>query len=108
MITISIPHHNDSLLEVELDEEIFFLHFSWNETGGFWTMAIENAYNDELVSGIALLPNRLLLQPFSEESLPLGEFIVVREDEQQAVGWEDFFAKKATLIYLEVDDELSI
>lgn len=106
MITISIPHHNDSLLEVELDEEIFFLHFSWNETGGFWTMAVENAYNDEIVSSIPLLPNRLLLSQFSLEALPLGDFMVVREDDLQTVGREDFFAKKATLIYLEVNDEL--
>lgn len=105
MIVITVPNHNDSLLEVELDEEIFFLHFSWNSTGEFWTMAIENAYNDEIVSGIPLLPNRLLLSQFSFESLPLGDFMVVREDGLQAVGREDFFAKKATLIYLEVDDE---
>ncbi|NBI43467.1 hypothetical protein GVX76_08210 [[Haemophilus] felis] len=106
MITVPIPNLNDSLLEVELDDEIFFLHFSWNSTGEFWTMAIENAYNDEILTGVKLLPDRFLLQQFNEETLPLGDFIVVREDEQQAVGREDFFAKRAVLIYVGVDDEL--
>lgn len=105
MIIIPIPNHNDSLLEVELDEEIFFLHFSWNSTGGFWTMAVENAYNDEVISGIPLLPNRLLLSQFTGEELPIGDFMVVREDNLQALGREDFFAEKASLIYLEADDE---
>lgn len=104
MMTIPVPNHNDSLLEVELDEEIFFLHFSWNSTGGFWTMAVENAYNDEIVSSIPLLPNRLLLSQFSLEALPLGDFMVLREDDLQAVGREDFFAKKATLIYINTED----
>lgn len=106
MITIPIPNLNDSLLEVELDDEVFFLHFSWNSAGGFWSMAIENAYNDEILTGIKLLPNRFLLQQFSEDTLPLGDFIVVRDDELQSVGRDDFLAKKAALIYVGVDDEL--
>lgn len=106
MITIPIPNLNDSLLEVELDDEIFFLHFSWNSTGEYWTMAIENAYNDEILTGVKLLPSRFLLKKFSDDTLPLGDFIVVREDERQTVGREDFSAKKATLIYVGVDDEL--
>lgn len=107
MIVFPVPEHNDSLVEVELENATFFLHFSWNSTGEFWTMAIENAYNNELVSGIVLLTNRLLLKPFSSPELPAGDFVVVCDDEQQAVTKSDFSSKKACLIYLEAESDLS-
>lgn len=105
MFTIQLPDKNDFITEVTLDDEVFFLHFSWNDTLKFWALAIENAYNDELVSNIVVLPNRPLLAPIRREALPLGELIVVREDNQQAIGRDDFISGQATLIYIEVDDE---
>lgn len=105
MIEINVPNHNDSLLEVELDDEVFFLHFSWNSTGEFWTLSIENAYNDELVSCLRMLPNRPLLPFVRAADLPLGELVVVREDNLESVGREDFANGKASLIYVGIDDE---
>lgn len=105
MIEINVPNHNDSLLEVELDDEVFFLHFSWNSTGEFWTLSIENAYNDELVSCLRMLPNRPLLPFVRTADLPLGELVVVREDNLESVGREDFANGKASLIYVGIDDE---
>ncbi|MFZ7141550.1 phage baseplate plug family protein [Avibacterium avium] len=108
MFTIQLANKNDFITEVNFDDEVFFLHFSWNDTLEFWTLAIENAYNDELVSNIVLLPNRPLIEPVRREDLPLGELIIVREDDSLAIGREDFINGKATLIYIEVDDELSV
>lgn len=105
MIEINVPNHNDSLLEVTLDDEVFFLHFSWNSTGEYWALAIENAYNDELVSSLKMLPNRSLLPFVRTADLPLGELVVVREDSLESVGREDFANGKASLIYVGVDDE---
>ncbi|WP_314878783.1 phage baseplate plug protein [Haemophilus parahaemolyticus] len=105
MIEINVPDYNDSLLEVELDEETFFLHFSWNETGEFWTLGIENAYNNELVSSLKILPERPLLQFVRNEHLPLGELVAVRTDNEQAIGRNDFKNGKATLFYMSIDDE---
>lgn len=105
MIEINVPSHNDSLLEVELDDEVFFLHFSWNSTGEFWTLSIENAYNDELVSCLRMLPNRPLLPFVRTADLPLGELVVVREDNLEIVGRDDFANGKASLVYVGIDDE---
>ncbi|CDF97856.1 phage baseplate plug family protein [Avibacterium paragallinarum] len=106
MFTIQLANKNDFITEVNFDDEVFFLHFSWNDTLSFWTLAIENAYNDELASNIVLLPNRPLIEPIRREALPLGELIIVREDNQQIIGRDDFVSGQATLIYIEVDDEL--
>lgn len=108
MIEINVPNHNDSLLEVTLDDEVFFLHFSWNSTGEYWTLAIENAYNDELVSSLKMLPNRPLLSFVRTSDLPLGQLIVVREDNLDSLGRDDFANGKASLIYIGIDNELQI
>lgn len=108
MFTIQLANKNDFITEVNFDDEVFFLRFSWNDTLSCWTLAIENAYNDELVSNIVLLPNRPLIEPVRREDLPLGELIIVREDDTSTIGREDFINGKATLIYIEVDDELSV
>ncbi|MBF1221554.1 MAG: hypothetical protein HXM21_00090 [Haemophilus influenzae] len=105
MIEINVPDYNDSLLEVELDEETFFLHFSWNETGEFWTLGIENAYNNELVSSLKILPERPLLQFVRNEHLPLGDLIAIRSDNGQVIRRDDFKNGKATLFYMSIGDE---
>lgn len=104
MIEINVPNHNDSLLEVTLDDEVFFLHFSWNSTGEYWTLAIENAYNDELVSSLKLLPNRSILPFVRNADLPLGELVVVREDSLESVGRDDFKNGLASLVYVGIDE----
>ncbi|HHE9979231.1 TPA: phage baseplate plug family protein [Haemophilus influenzae] len=104
MITINLANKNDFITEVNLDDEVFFLHFSWNDTIGFWSFAIENAYNDELVSSIVILPNRPLIAPVRRDELPLGELIAVRDDNLQTIGRDDFINGKAVLIYIGVDE----
>ena len=103
MITINLANKNDFITEVNLDDEVFF-HFSWNDTIGFWSLTIENAYNDELVSSIVILPNRPLIAPVRRDELPLGELIAVRDDNLQTIGRDDFINGKAVLIYIGVDE----
>ena len=103
MITIQLANKNDFITEVNLDDEVFFLHVSWNDTVGFWSLAIENAYNDELVSGIVILPERPLIEPVRRDELPLGELMAVREDDLPFIGRDDFVSGKAALIYIGVD-----
>lgn len=104
MIKIELVDKNDFISEANLDDEIFFLHLSWNDTLGYWCLAIENAYNDELVSGIVVLPNRPLIEPVRREALPLGELIAVREDDNPTIGREDFIKGVAALIYIGVEE----
>ncbi|OOF85139.1 phage baseplate plug family protein [Rodentibacter ratti] len=105
MFSIQLPDKNDFITEVNLDDEVFFLHFSWNDTLGQWFLAIENAYNDELASSIAVLPERPLIEPIRREDLPLGELIVFCSDNLPHIGRNDFINGRAELIYRGIDDE---
>lgn len=105
MFLIDVPDKNDSLVEAELDDEVFILHFSWNDTAGYWSLSIENVYNDELISCLPIYPNRRLLESVKNSQLPLGDLIVVRNDDVGSVGRSDFVNGTAALMYIEVDDE---
>ena len=104
MFEIIVPDNNDSLLEVDLDDEVFFLHFSWNSTGEYWALAVENAYNDELLSAVKMLPNRPLFTFLRTDDLPLGELVVVRDDNLESVGRDDFKNGLASLVYIGIDE----
>ena len=88
MFLIDVPDINDSLVEVELDEEVFILHFSWNDT-----------------VGLPIYPNRRLLEFVKNAQLPLGDFIVIRNDDTASIGRADFSNGSAALMYIGVDDE---
>ena len=105
MFLIDVPDINDSLVEVELDEEVFILHFSWNDTVGYWSLSIENVYNDELISCMPIYPNRRLLEFVKSAQLPLGDLIVIRNDDAASIGRADFSNGSAALMYIGVDDE---
>ena len=108
MFLIDVPDINDSLVEVELDEEVFILHFSWNDTVGYWSLSIQNVYNDELISCLPIYPNRRLLEFVKNAQLPLGDFIVIRNDDTASIGRADFSNGSAALMYIGVDDEYSV
>lgn len=104
MFTINLADKNDFITEVNFDDEVFFLHFSWNDTLAYWSLAIENAYNDELVSDIVILPGRPLIEPVRRDELPLGELVAVRDDDLPFIGRDDFVKGHAVLIYIGVDE----
>lgn len=106
MFLIDVPDINDSLVEVELDDEVFILHFSWNDTAGYWSLSIENIYNDELVSCLPIYPRRRLLEPVRNAQLPVGDLLAVRNDDADAIGRSDFTTGAAVFIYIEANDEL--
>lgn len=106
MFEITIPDKNDSLVEVELDQELFFLHFSWNSVGKYWSLSIENAYNDEAISCLPILPNRYLLDYVRNEHTPLGNFIAIRNDRGDTISRSDFVEGNAEFYYIEANDEL--
>ncbi len=106
MNIIPIIDANDSLLEAELDGRTYFLNLSWNSEAALWTLAIENADNELVVSSILLAPNVALLAPYRHLSVPAGEIVAILENDQDIIGRNDFVAGIAKLIYVSVDDAL--
>ncbi|MBB2918337.1 phage baseplate plug family protein [Cupriavidus alkaliphilus] len=104
MQTIRVLDTNDSLTEVVLDERTFFLHLSWNSEAELWSLAIENAYNELIIAGIALVPDTPLLDRFRYLPVPAGELLVLTPDGRDSISREALPAGDVALVYIEADE----
>lgn len=101
MLQIPILDANDSLTEVELDGATFFLGLSWNSEAERWTLSIENAYNEVIVAGIAVVPDTPLLALYRHLAVPAGELVALAPDRRDAIDRQVLPAGKVALVYVE-------
>ncbi len=73
---ISVIDANDQLSEALLDEDLFYLGLSWNETGRYWTMSLRSSGDDVICSGLKLLPLKATLLARRKSGMPKGEFLI--------------------------------
>ncbi|HEX3161155.1 MAG TPA: hypothetical protein VHQ92_01130 [Pseudolabrys sp.] len=85
--SIPIIDANDSLTEVVLTGETFFLHLSWNTESASWTLGINNARNEAVVAGIALVTDYTLLERYRTAlPVPAGELVALTPDQRNSVS----------------------
>lgn len=100
MMQIALVDQNDFLLEAALDDITYFLRFSWNSEAQIWVMGVQNARNELVLQGVALVPNVALLGQFRTLSLPRGEFVVYAADPLEVLDRASFTSGRAVLYYL--------
>lgn len=100
MIEISVLDANDSLTEVELDGVTYFLQLSWNSEAELWALSIENAYNEVIVAGIAVVPDTPLLALYRHLAVPAGELVALAPDRREIVSRAALPAGEVALIYI--------
>ena len=99
MIKIPFADQNDFIVEAELDEMTCFLHLAWNDDDAMWTLSLENAGNDVILSGIRLVSDWPMLGRFRHLAVPKGELVVVSLDGEH-IGRQSFTDGSAELVYL--------
>lgn len=100
MIEIPVLDANDSLTEVELDGVTYFLQLSWNSEAELWALSIENAYNEVIVAGIAVVPGTPLLALYRHLAVPAGELVALAPDRRESVSRAALPAGEVALIYI--------
>lgn len=104
MITLSMSDANDFVESAILDGTKYRLHFSWNGRMAQWTLDIRDGGNNDIVRGIAVVPNFPLFRQYKRHGLPRGELVanVVKPDiaGNQSIGRKDFVNGKFTLVYI--------
>lgn len=98
-VRIPFSDQNDFIVEAELDEMTCFLHLAWNDDEAMWTLSLENAENDVILSGIRLVSDWPLLGRFRHLAVPKGELVAVSLD-GQPIGRQSFTDGTAELVYL--------
>lgn len=104
MLTIPILDANDSVTEVELDGMTCFLRLSWNSEAERWSLAIENAYNELIVAGLAVVPDTPLLARFRHLPVPPGELVAVAPDRRDVIDRRALPAGDVELVYVEASE----
>ena len=61
--------------QIQLDNIVYFLNFTWNGLNEFWTMDILNRNEEPLILGIKIVPNYPLLSTYTVEGMPPGNII---------------------------------
>ncbi|WMD20908.1 hypothetical protein RAS12_00625 [Achromobacter seleniivolatilans] len=104
MFEIPILDANDSLTEVELDGVTYFLRLSWNSEAELWVLSIENAYNELIVAGIAVVPDTPLLGAYRHLAVPAGELVARAPDRRDAISRTALPSGVVSLMYIEADE----
>lgn len=104
MLKIPVLDANDSLTEVELDGLTYFLRLSWNSEAELWALSIENAYNEIIVAGIAVIPDTPLLGAYRHLAVPAGELVALAPDRRDTVGRGALAAGDVALIYVDAEE----
>jgi hypothetical protein len=101
MLTIPVLDANDSLTEVVLDERTFFLHLAWNSEAELWALSIENAYNELIIAGIAVVPDSALVDRFRHLPVPAGELMAITPDGRDTISRPALPSGDVALVYIE-------
>lgn len=104
MFKLSMADSNDFVQSAVLDGTVYKLHFSWNSRASQWSVDIRNSSNEDIVRGIAIVPNFPLLHQYERNGVPMGELLAVINnqdaDGSQVIGRDDFVAGKASIVYV--------
>jgi len=104
MLTIPIIDANDSLTEVELEGRTFFLRLSWNSEARLWTLEVQNAQNELLVAGIAVVPDYPLLAQYRHLDLPPGDLVALTPDRRDTISREALPSGDVALVYVDSNE----
>ncbi|AKQ55183.1 Uncharacterised protein [Bordetella hinzii] len=104
MIEIPVLDANDSLTEMELEGVTYFLRLSWNSGAELWTLSIENAYNEVIVAGLAVVPGTPLLAQYRHLAVPAGELVALAPDRRDTISRRALPAGDVAFVYLDAEE----
>jgi len=88
--------------DIQLGDELFRLRFSWNARETSWYMNIQNQNEENIFTGIKLIPNYQLLRQYrSYAELPDGDFLLWDLEQNPITGEITFdnFGRRYQLLF---------
>ena len=93
----------DQVFSVTLGGNPYRVRVTWNERFGYWSLSLMEADETPIVMGIKMVENYLLLAHVEDDSLPTGDFILVRENGSPGRPLFDELGVNLGLYYVEPD-----
>lgn len=104
MIAIGMMDANDFVESIVVDTVTYFLHFSWNDSAGNWTMDLRNSKNKDLVRGVAVVPNFPLLNQYRRHMQERFEIMAVTVsqdlEKNQSIGRDGFTSGRFNMVLI--------
>lgn len=100
MIKIPVIDANDSLTEVVLDGDTYFLRLTWNSEDDYWSWGLESANHESLVQGLKLVPDFPLLRWVRNQYLPPGELMAISPDRRDSISREALPSGEVVIVYV--------
>lgn len=109
MQEIPVIDANDSIVEIELDGDVYYIRMSWNSEGEFWSLSVEDYARTVLIAGVLVVPFAQLLVPFHHLALPAGEiYAALMDDTREQFLRTDFADGSGHLIYVPAGEYVAV
>jgi hypothetical protein len=103
MIALDVIDANSQAIETVLDDELFYIILNWNSSNSSWSLDIRNSSYEDLIFGIALVPNYPLTWQFRYRGMPKGELIAgSAKDRNGPIPRDGFSSGKYELAYIPI------
>lgn len=103
-VILNLPARNDLpyyKFKITLSNVIFSLDFKYNTRMSRWIMNINDASENQILSGIPVLINRNLTAQYSTLSIPAGTIFANDDTGQDTQPTQFSFGTDHTLLYLD-------
>jgi len=102
VIKIEVPDKNDSVVGVTLDGEDFFLRFTYNHFGEYWSLGLMDKNGETLLSGTKIVPYAEILRYYRYRTFPNGMFYVFSNVEK--IGRDSFKNGETDFLFISWDE----
>ena len=98
-----LPATADQTLEIEIGGSPYILRVMWNERFGYFSLSINTADDEPILTNIKMVKNYSLMGRFKNTLLPVGDFIFLQEKGTTGRPGYDDLATNYGLYYYEMD-----
>lgn len=98
MEIIDFPTENDSMIDFEIDNSVYQLRFTYNESFDYWCFSLYDDDDNCLIAMVKIVPNFPLYFFYQIDGVPSGVFAAVSDKEH--IGYDDFRNGTAQFIYM--------
>lgn len=108
MIAIGMMDANDFVESIVVDMMTYFLHLSWNDLTHSWTMDLRNSKNEDIVRGVAVVPNFPLLNQHRRHMQERFEIMAVTVSQDlkknQSIGRDGFTSGRFNMVLIPANE----
>lgn len=103
LIKLTVPDHHDSMSKVTLDGTVYWLRYTYNPFGDYWSVGLYDEDQNMLIAPTKIVPAYDLFRSFkSYEGIPHGYLLCISKKER--VGENAFNDEDAFMIYISADE----